>query len=101
MKIKVDTTLRELSIDSIDCIYDSGRKVRTTAGVVGDFIIDIEGNQVTPDQFTLTEYKMSGDTTQKELKRTATISPSPRLLLPKKRLPGRLKPWPWRRRRIP
>lgn len=75
MKIKVDTTLRELSIDSIDCIYDSGRKVRTTTGAVGDFIIDIEGNRVTPDQFTLTEYKMSGDTTQRELKRNGNDIP--------------------------
>jgi len=75
MKIKVDTTLRELSIDSIDCIYDFGRKVRTTAGVLGDFIIDIEGNRITADQFMLTEYKMPSDTTDKELSRNGDDIP--------------------------
>ncbi len=69
MKIKVDSLLQDLSIDSIACIFDFGQKVRTTGGVVGDFIIDIEGNRVTPDRFLLTEYKMSSDTSEKELKR--------------------------------
>jgi hypothetical protein len=75
MKIKVDTVLRELSIDSINCIYDFGRKVRTTAGVIGDFIIDIEGNRITADQFTLTEYKTPSDTTDKELSRNGDDIP--------------------------
>jgi hypothetical protein len=70
MKIKVDTGLRDLSMDSIDCIYDYGQKVRTTGGVTGDFILDIEGNRITPDQFTMTEYKAMGDSAQKELKRS-------------------------------
>jgi len=69
MKIKIDSTLRDIIVDSIDCIYDGGRKVRTTAGVTGEFVIDIEGNRVSPDQFTMTELKLTGDSTDKQLKR--------------------------------
>ena len=68
MKIKTDSILRDLALDSIDCIYENGLTVRTTSGIIGQFIIDIEGQQIVADRFLLNDYKMVGTGEEKELK---------------------------------
>lgn len=59
MKIKNEKGVTQISIDSIDCIYEYGQKVRTTAGDVGEFVIDCEGLQITANRFLMREYKMT------------------------------------------
>jgi hypothetical protein len=59
MKMKNDKGITQIFIDSIDCIYDFGSKVRTVKGETGDFIVDCEGQQITPTKFLMREYKMT------------------------------------------
>jgi hypothetical protein len=59
MKMKNDKGTTQISIDSIDCIYDFGGKVRTVKGETGEFIIDCEGLLITPTKFLMREYKMT------------------------------------------
>ena len=59
MKIKNEKGERQITIDSIDCIYDNGRKIRSTSGDIGDFIIDCEGLQIVANRFLMREYKMT------------------------------------------
>jgi hypothetical protein len=71
MKIKTDSGEYAIDLDSIDCIFDFGQKVRTVKGKTGDFIIDIEGQPKTANRFMLTEYKMTtGVDGERELKKT-------------------------------
>ncbi len=71
MKIKNDNGERVIDLDSIDCIFDYGQKVRTVKGEVGDFIIDVEGQQKIANRFVLTEYKMvTSSDGERELKKT-------------------------------
>jgi len=50
---------RRIVLDSIDYIYDFGRKVRLQTGETGDLILDIEGNKVTAKKFLMREYKLT------------------------------------------
>ena len=59
MKMKNDKGITQISIDSIDCIYDFGSKVRTLAGEIGEFIVDCEGQMITPNKFLMRQYKMT------------------------------------------
>jgi hypothetical protein len=59
MKMKNDKGITQISIDSIDCIYDFGGKVRTLKGETGEFIVDCEGQMITPTKFLMREYKMT------------------------------------------
>jgi hypothetical protein len=59
MKIKTDSGEYTIDLDSIDCIFDYGQKVRTAKGQTGDFVIDIEGQPKMANRFLLTEYKMT------------------------------------------
>jgi hypothetical protein len=59
MKMKNDKGITQISIDSIDCIYDFGGKVRTLKGETGEFIVDCEGLMITPTKFLMREYKMT------------------------------------------
>jgi len=59
MKMKNDKGIFQISIDSIDCIYDFGGKVRTVTGETGEFVIDCEGLMITPNKFLMREYKMT------------------------------------------
>lgn len=59
MKMKNDQGITQISIDSIDCIYDFGSKVRTLTGKTGEFIVDCEGQMITPTKFLMREYKMT------------------------------------------
>lgn len=59
MKMKNDKGITQISIDSIDCIYDFGGKVRTVKGETGEFIVDCEGQMITPTKFLMREYKMT------------------------------------------
>jgi hypothetical protein len=58
MNLKNDKGIKQISPDSIDCIYESGNKVRTTSGEIGEFIIDLEGTPLTAKRFLMREYKM-------------------------------------------
>jgi hypothetical protein len=75
MKIKNDKGERFITIDSIDCIFEFGQKVRTISGDVGDFIIDVEGQPKTAIRFLLTEYRMVTTDGEGELKKIADDVP--------------------------
>ena len=68
MKLKNEKGERSVTIDSIDCIYEYGQKVRMVNGDTGDFIIDVEGQQKSAKRFVLTTYKMVEIDGEKELK---------------------------------
>ncbi|HMA65058.1 MAG TPA: hypothetical protein VKO63_07670 [Chitinispirillaceae bacterium] len=50
---------RRVVLDSIDYIYDFGRKVQLKTGETGDLILDIEGNKVSAKKFIMREYKLT------------------------------------------
>ncbi len=50
---------RRVVLDSIDYIYDFGRKVQLKTGETGDLVLDIEGNKVTSKKFIMREYKLT------------------------------------------
>jgi hypothetical protein len=68
MKLKNEKGERTITIDSVDCIYEYGAKVRMADGETGDFIIDVEGQQKSAKRFVLTTYKMVEVDGEKELK---------------------------------
>jgi hypothetical protein len=68
MKIKSDKGEREIGLDSIDCIYDYGMKVRTLDGETGEFIINVEGVAKNANRFILREYKLVDSYGEKVLK---------------------------------
>ena len=68
MKLKNEKGERTITIDSIDCIYEYGQKVRMTDGDAGDFIIDVEGQPKSAKRFVLTTYKMVDVDGEKVLK---------------------------------
>jgi hypothetical protein len=71
MKLKNDAGERTIELDSIDCIFDYGHKVRMNSGDIGDFIIDVEGQPKSANRFVLTEYKMAVSADgERELKKT-------------------------------
>lgn len=71
MKLKNDKGERTIELDSIDCIFDYGQKVRMKSGDIGDFIIDVEGQPKSANRFVLTEYKMVVSVDgERELKKT-------------------------------
>ena len=59
MKVKTDSGEYLIDLDSIDCIFDYGQKVRTVKGIVGELVIDIEGQPKTAKRFLFTDYKMT------------------------------------------
>ena len=76
MKIKTDSGEYTIDLDSIDCIFDYGQKVRTVKGLVGELVIDIEGQPKTAKRFLLTEYKMTTSVDgERELKKTGDDIP--------------------------
>jgi len=50
---------RRVVLDSIDNIYDFGRKVQLKTGETGDLVLDIEGNKVSAKKFIMREYKLT------------------------------------------
>lgn len=68
MKLKNEKGEQPITIDSIDCIYEYGQKVRLVNGDIGNFIIDVEGQQKSAKRFLLTTYKMVEIDGEKELK---------------------------------
>jgi hypothetical protein len=50
---------KRIVLDSIDYIYDFGRKVRMLSGDTGSLIIDVEGNKVVAKKFLMREYKLT------------------------------------------
>ena len=76
MKIKNDSGERTIDLDSIDCIFDFGQKVRTVKGEVGDFVIDLEGQPKIANRFVLTEYKtVTSSDGERELKKNGDDIP--------------------------
>ncbi|MBN2037784.1 MAG: hypothetical protein JW768_13670 [Chitinispirillaceae bacterium] len=59
MRLKNEQGTKKIAIDSIDCIYEHGRKVRLSSGEIGDFIIDVEGLPVVANRFIMREYKLT------------------------------------------
>lgn len=59
MTIKNENGSHRIEMDSIDCIYDEGQKVQLKNGEKGDFVLDLEGNIVTPNRFIMREYKLT------------------------------------------
>lgn len=74
MFIRSNGVERQIQLDSIDCIYDFGSRVRTAAGIAGDLVIDIEGEKVLADRLILTEYTMTGTGDDKELRKSGDDS---------------------------
>jgi hypothetical protein len=58
MLIKTDTGERLISLDSVECLFDYGQKVRLITSETGEFLINLEGQKLTGRRFNLTEYKM-------------------------------------------
>jgi hypothetical protein len=50
---------KRIVLDSIDYLYDFGRKVRMLSGDTGELIIDVEGNKVVAKKFLMREYKLT------------------------------------------
>jgi hypothetical protein len=50
---------RRIVLDSIDYLYDFGRKVRMLTGDTGSLVIDVEGNKVVAKKFLMREYKLT------------------------------------------
>lgn len=50
---------KRIVLDSIDYLYDFGRKVRMLSGDTGSLIIDVEGNKVVAKKFLMREYKLT------------------------------------------
>jgi hypothetical protein len=75
MILKNDKGERAIIIDSIDCIFEFGQKVRMRDGEIGDFIIDIEGQKKIASRFILTEYRMVSSDGERELKKIADDVP--------------------------
>ena len=76
MKLKNDKGERTIELDSIDCIFDFGQKVRTVKGEVGDFVIDLEGQPKIANRFVLTEYKtVTSSDGERELKKNGDDIP--------------------------
>jgi hypothetical protein len=76
MTLKNDKGQRTIDLDSIDCIFDYGQKVRTISGDAGDLLIDIEGQPKTAIRFALTEYAMvTSSDGERELKKTGDDIP--------------------------
>jgi hypothetical protein len=50
---------RRVVLDSINYIYDFGRKVQLMTGETGDLVLDIEGNKVSAKKFIMREYKLT------------------------------------------
>jgi len=59
MTIKNENGSRRIEIDSIDFIYNEGQNVQLKSGEKGEFVLDLEGNIVTPNRFILREYKLT------------------------------------------
>jgi hypothetical protein len=68
MKLKNEKGEQAITIDSILCIYEYGQKVKMIDGSIGDFVIDVEGQQKSAKRFILTNYKMVEIDGEKELK---------------------------------
>ncbi len=50
---------KRIVLDSVDYLYDFGRKVRLLSGETGDLFLDVEGNKVVAKKFLLREYKLT------------------------------------------
>jgi hypothetical protein len=59
MTIKNENGSRRIEMDSIDFIYNEGQNVQLKSGEKGEFVLDLEGNIVTPNRFILREYKLT------------------------------------------
>lgn len=59
MHIKIGEAEDQISIDSIEYIYDFGRKVHLNSGRDGDLIINVEGDKKMARKFLMREYKLT------------------------------------------
>jgi hypothetical protein len=59
MEIQNNNGSRKISIDSIDFIYDYGRKVALISGETGDFIINVESDKKVAKKFLMREFKLT------------------------------------------
>jgi hypothetical protein len=66
---------KRIILDSIDYIYDFGRKVRLQNGETGDLVLDVEGNKVAAKKFLMREYKLTQYYGEEILKEGAQETP--------------------------
>jgi hypothetical protein len=52
------TSVKKIVLDSIDYVYENGRKVRMLNGNSGNLLIDIEGTKASPRQLELRKYEL-------------------------------------------
>jgi hypothetical protein len=75
MKMRSEQGVKNISLDSIACIYEYGNKVLLVTGEAGDFIIDAEGQPVTAKRFQLSEFVLKNVDGEKELKPLSADKP--------------------------
>jgi hypothetical protein len=66
---------KHITIDSIDFIFDFGRKVCLKSGQTGALIIDVEGTALKSKKFLLREYKLTEVDGEKSLKEVSQETP--------------------------
>lgn len=59
MMISVNGEEKRIVMDSIDYIYDFGRKVRMKTGDEGELVLDVENNKKFAKKFIMREYKLT------------------------------------------
>jgi len=59
MEIRTAAGERKISTDSIDFIYDYGRKVQLVSGESGDFIVNVESDKKIAKKFLMREFKLT------------------------------------------
>jgi hypothetical protein len=67
MKIENGTVIRTITMDSIDYLYNMGTRVRTKGGDVGNFFIDVEGQELRNDHFVLRQDTVVIDSTGRKI----------------------------------
>jgi len=59
MEIRGSDGERKISIDSIEYIYDYGRKVHLVSGEDGEFVINVESDKKVAKKFLMREFKLT------------------------------------------
>lgn len=68
LAVKVGTEVRGVEIDSVEAIYDFGRRIRLSDGTDGDLVLDIEGTPIVPRKLLLRKYKFTQVDGERSLK---------------------------------
>jgi len=77
LAIKDASGMRDVPMDSVDAIYDYGRKIRLSDGTEGEVLLDIEGSMSPAKKALLRGYKFTERDGEKSLKEDPTLSDVP------------------------